>query len=288
VPFDVPAIPHRRRSTIPSDALAGLIDTLRYLRGENGCPWDRKQTLVDFCRYLIDEAYELQEAVLDAEAVTDHAPRVHDELGDVLFVALSCALSLEEASGVGLDQVAQQANDKIVRRHPHVFGGRTAASPEESLQHWRDVKAQEARERGETPQSLLDGIPRTLPAIRRALTVQRKVGAVGFEWETAAQVYAKFLEEARELRDVLPSQDAARIREELGDMLFSVINLARFVGVDAEAALHTTTSKFVRRFQFVERELASRGVTPEQASLQEMDGLWERAKREMPDAGGGA
>jgi uncharacterized protein YabN with tetrapyrrole methylase and pyrophosphatase domain len=191
------------------DSLARLLETLRYLRSENGCPWDREQTLADMCRYLIDEAYELQDTV---------------------------------------------------------------------------------RERGEEVPTLLGKLPRSLPALRRALTVQHKVASVGFEWETAAQVYAKFLEEARELKEVLPGSDPAagadpaRVEEELGDMLFSVVNLGRFLGLDPEAALETTVAKFVRRFDHVERRLRERGQTLEQATLAEMDALWEEAKRKGPDA----
>lgn len=262
-------------------SLEQLLETLRLLRGDNGCPWDRSQTLADLVRYLIDESYELQEAVTAATGAGNVDPGdIVDELGDVLFIAISCALLLEEQGSGSLEAAARAANDKIMRRHPHVFGDRSASTPAEGLQHWREIKQQEARQRGDTDISLLDGIPRNLPAIRRALTVQRKVGAVGFEWENREQVYAKFLEEARELRDVLPSGDASRVEEELGDMLFSVINLARFVGVDAEAALQRTVGKFVRRFQFVERQLAARQTSPEAASLPEMDALWELAKRE--------
>ena len=255
-----------------------LIATLRHLRGPEGCPWDRRQTFADLCRYLIDEAYELQDTA-DLHA-HDHSI---EEMGDALFVALSCALALEDAGVATLDTIAATAQAKIVRRHPHVFGDRTAHTAEEGLKHWQDVKAEEARARGEEPAPYLGRLPRSLPALRRALAVQRKVAEVGFEWETAAQVHAKLLEEGRELNEVLTLGDPARLRDELGDLLFSVVNLARFLGADPEAALESTVAKFTRRFGYVESQLRARGRTLEQAGLAEMDALWEEAKqREAP------
>jgi MazG family protein len=234
------------------------------------------------CRYLIDEAYELQDSVRDSDL-----EETADELGDVLFLVLSCSLVLEELGGAGLDQITRSAHSKIVRRHPHVFGDRSAASPEESLRHWRDIKESEARQRGKPVPLLLDDIPRSLPPLRRALMVQRKVGSVGFEWETAEQVHHKLIEEAHELSDVLAQGDARRIEEELGDILFSVVNLGRFLGVDPEAALRSTVGKFARRFAYVEENLRRRGRTLEEASLGEMDHLWEESKQtqapEPPD-----
>ncbi len=264
-------------------ALEELLDTLRFLRGPNGCPWDRKQTMADLCRYLLDEAYELQ----------DHADLVQpaaatDELGDVLFVTLSCVLLMEEHGYGDLDRVATGARDKIVRRHPHVFGDQTAKSPEESLQHWQSVKDDESRARGEAPAPFLGRFPRSMPALRRALAIQRKVAEVGFEWETAEQVHAKLLEEGRELREVLPLGDPARIQDELGDLLFSVVNLARFLGTDPEVALESTIAKFTARFGYVEREILAKGGSLQAATLPEMDALWEEAKRQHPPEAAGS
>jgi len=259
------------------DALTDLIATLRVLRGPDGCPWDREQTLADWCRFLLDETYEFQD-VLDLRDPNATA----DELGDVFFVALSCALWLDEHGHPGLEAAAARARDKIVRRHPHVFGDRTARTPEEGLQHWREAKAAEARARGEEPAPFLGAPPRSMPALRRALAVQRRVAEVGFEWETAAQVWAKLLEEGRELHDVLPLGDRARLQDELGDVLFSVVNLSRFLEVDPESALSGTVAKFSERFGYVERELRARGRTLEDATADEMDELWEEAKGTSP------
>jgi tetrapyrrole methylase family protein/MazG family protein len=251
-----------------------LIDTLRRLRGEQGCPWDRSRTLPDLCGYLIEEAYELQETadLVDRDAAAD-------ELGDVLFMALSCVLYLEEHGGADLGNIAARARDKVVRRHPHVFGDRVARDAAEGAQRWQEMKDAEARARGEDPPPYLGTLPRAMPALRRALAIQRKVAEVGFEWETADQVYAKLLEESRELQEVLSLGDARRMQDELGDMLFSVVNLARFLGVDPEAALAGTLQKFVERFGYVERRLREQGRELRGATLEEMDKLWEEAKR---------
>jgi len=255
-------------------ALLELVDTLRFLRGGNGCPWDRQQTFADLCRYLLDESYELQEHA----ALTD-PPAAAEEMGDVLFVALCAALLLEERTEWSLERIAALARAKIVRRHPHVFGDRTARSPEESLRHWEEVKAEEARARGEVPAPFLRPLPASVPALRRALAVQRRVAEVGFEWETVDQVWAKLLEESRELHAVVPTGEASRIQDELGDILFSVVNLSRFLDVDPEAALAGTVAKFTRRFGYVERTLEATGRDLRHATLAEMDALWEESKR---------
>lgn len=261
-------------------ALEELVETLRFLRSPQGCPWDRKQTFADLCRYLLDETYELQ----DTAALEDPAA-TREEMGDVLFVALCAALLLEERGVASLEAVAAEARGKIIRRHPHVFGDATAQSAEEGLRHWQDVKAAEARARGEEPAAHLGRLPRSLPALRRALAVQRKVAEVGFEWETADQVHAKLLEEGRELREVMPLGDPARLADELGDLMFSAVNLARFLNVDPEAALEGTVAKFTRRFGYVERNLLERGRSLQDATLAEMDALWEESKTRLgPDA----
>ena len=258
----------------PVEHLQRLLETLRFLRGDHGCPWDREQTFDAMCGFLIDEAYELQDA-----ARTDDTVGAAEELGDVLFLLLSCVLMLQERSGPDVGEIARRTEEKIIRRHPHVFGDRDARSAAEGARHWRDVKDAEAKARGDTAPRLLDSLPRSLPALRRALTVQRRVAAVGFEWENAEQVRAKIVEETEELRLVVQGGDPRRIEDELGDMLFSVINLGRFLGVDPEAALQSTVGKFVQRFGRVEDALRARGRTLEEATLQEMDAHWEEAKR---------
>jgi len=271
---------HRGGTTIAP--LQPLLETLRFLRGDQGCPWDRAQSLADFCRYLIDEAYELQDAIRDGDEQSSA-----EELGDVLFLVLSCSLILQEQGGPDVAQIATKTREKIIRRHPHVFGDLQARDAAEGERHWRDIKEAEARSQGKAPPKLLDGIPRTLPPLRRALTLQRRVASVGFEWETAEQVHRKILEETQELQEVLHGGDPRRIEDEVGDMLFSVVNLGRFLGVDPEAALRSTVDKFARRFAYVEESLQRRQRSLEAASLAEMDALWEEAKaREKRDEAG--
>lgn len=268
-------MPRRPRGGASIQRLQQLLDTLRFLRSDNGCPWDRKQSLADMCRYLLEEAYELQEAVRDGDA-----SGCAEELGDVLFLVLSCSIMLEQSGGPGLEEIAARTDAKIVRRHPHVFADKSARSPEEGVRHWRDMKEREARERGQRPPRLLERLPRALPPLHRALKVQREVASVGFEWETAEQVHAKILEEARELQEAMQNGDRRRIEDELGDMLFSVVNLARRLEVDPESALGSTVAKFVQRFAYVEDGLRARGRSLAAASLQEMDALWEESKRQ--------
>lgn len=253
-------------------AMHELVETLRVLRGDSGCPWDRSQSLADLCRHLIDEAYELQDA-----AAPEDAAAAAEELGDVLFMAFSCGLFLEENGGSDLERVAVLARDKIVRRHPHVFGDAAAKTSDEVVRQWRTIKEDEARARGEEPPRWLANLPRSLPALRRAVAVQRKVAEVGFEWETAEQVHAKLIEETRELGEVLG--DPARMQDELGDILFSAVNLSRFLGIDPEVALQSTVRKFVRRFDYVEERLRDSGRALGSATLSEMDALWEESKR---------
>jgi tetrapyrrole methylase family protein / MazG family protein len=166
----------------------------------------------------------------------------------------------------------------MTRRHPHVFGSAAASTPQEALQNWEEIKRQEKTATEGT--SVLDGVPRQLPSLLRAQRLQDKAARVGFEWEHVDQVWEKFAEEIRELQTAAALQNRAKVEEELGDVLFSLVNLARFLEVNPDEALHKTTGKFIRRFQFIERELHRRGKTPKQASLAEMDALWEQAKQQ--------
>lgn len=276
--FHPPGSGHREVATITP--LQQLLDTLRFLRSNEGCPWDRKQSLGDLCRYLIDEAYELQDAVQDGDDAASA-----EELGDVLFLVFSCSLILQERGRAEITQIASRTREKIIRRHPHVFGDRHARDAEEGERHWREIKEAEARSRGEEAPRLLDGIPRSLPPLRRAVTLQRRVASVGFEWETAEQVHRKIMEETQELQDVIQAGELHRIEDELGDMLFSVVNLARFLGVDPEKALRSTVDKFARRFAHVEESLRRQERSLEAATLEEMDALWEEAKTRETKAG---
>jgi tetrapyrrole methylase family protein / MazG family protein len=250
-----------------------LVNIMATLRSPSGCPWDRAQDSTSLKPYLLEEAYE----VLDA--IEEGAPhKLRDELGDLLFQVIFHAQLARERGDFDVYDILAGTIAKMTRRHPHVFGSAAASTPQEALQNWEEIKRQEKTATEGT--SVLDGVPRQLPSLLRAQRLQDKAARVGFEWEHVDQVWEKFAEEIRELQTAAALQNHAKVEEELGDVLFSLVNLARFLEVNPDEALHKTTGKFIRRFQFIERELHRRGKTPKQASLAEMDALWEQAKQQ--------
>jgi tetrapyrrole methylase family protein / MazG family protein len=250
-----------------------LVNIMATLRSPSGCPWDRAQDSTSLKPYLLEEAYE----VLDA--IEEGAPhKLRDELGDLLFQVIFHAQLARERGDFDVYDILAGTIAKMTRRHPHVFGSAAASTPQEALQNWEEIKRQEKTATEGT--SVLDGVPRQLPSLLRAQRLQDKAARVGFEWEHVDQVWEKFAEEIRELQTAAALQNRAKVEEELGDVLFSLVNLARFLEVNPDEALHKTTGKFIRRFQFIERELHRRGKTPKQASLAEMDALWEQAKQQ--------
>jgi len=257
-----------------------LIEIVATLRGPDGCPWDRAQTLESLKPHLIEEAYEL----LDVAAGPD-ADRHCDELGDVLLqILLHCRLR-EEQGAFALADVARNLADKLVRRHPHVFGEARADTPDDVIQHWEQVKAAERTAAASdaasaTPPSVLDGVPRHLPALMKAQRTQGRAARVGFDWDQTADVIAKIDEELAEVREAIARQDPDTVREEIGDLLFSVVNLARFQKIHAEAALDAAVEKFVRRFRAVEARIHAAGRTLDACRLAELDALWDSVKAE--------
>jgi tetrapyrrole methylase family protein/MazG family protein len=250
-----------------------LVNIMATLRSPSGCPWDRAQDSTSLKPYLLEEAYE----VLDA--IEEGAPhKLRDELGDLLFQVIFHAQLARERGDFDVYDILAGTIAKMTRRHPHVFGSAAASTPQEALQNWEEIKRQEKTATEGT--SVLDGVPRQLPSLLRAQRLQDKAARVGFEWEHVDQVWEKFAEEIRELQTAAALQNRAKVEEELGDVLFSLVNLARFLEVNPDEALHKTTGKFIRRFQFIERELHRRGKTPKQASLAEMDALWEQTKQQ--------
>lgn len=251
-----------------------LVDIMARLRAPDGCPWDREQTHETLKPYLIEEAYEVLDAVDEGEDED-----LAEELGDVLLQVVFHAQIASEAGRFDVEDVARAIADKLERRHPHVFGDVEADTPERVVTNWEAIKREEkAGGEGETP-GLLDGVPRGLPALLRAEQLQIKAARVGFDWEAVAEVTAKAREEVEEFAQTVEggeSQD--RVREELGDLLFSIVNVARFVGVSPEDALDRTNRKFLDRFRHIERRLAESGSSPEAATLEEMDALWDEAK----------
>ncbi|RKY64497.1 MAG: nucleoside triphosphate pyrophosphohydrolase [Candidatus Latescibacterota bacterium] len=242
-----------------------LVEVVARLRRE--CPWDRKQTHESIRPYLIEEAYEVAEAIGSGDD-----GELKEELGDLLLQVVFHARMAEERGAFSVGDVVKGLVEKLVRRHPHVFGEVEVEDAEEVLERWEEIKKKEGRE------SLLDGVPRSLPALLRARRVQEKASKVGFDWERAEGALGKLGEELGELEDAMRSGDRVRAEEELGDLLFSVVNLSRFLGLDPEWALHKAIDKFVARFKKVEEELAERGKDPREATLEEMDRIWDETK----------
>jgi tetrapyrrole methylase family protein/MazG family protein len=255
-----------------AEKFAELVDIMARLRGENGCPWDREQTSESIKPYLVEETYEVLEAIDEQDPV-----KLKEELGDLMLQIVFHAQMAEEAGAFTVRDVLAAINDKLVRRHPHVFGDVKVDTAQEVLFNWEQIKQTERRR--ETGQaSLLDGVPRELPALLRAHRLQEKASRVGFDWKEAQEVFRKVEEELAELRAAMQGQAAEQVEAELGDLLFALVNLSRFLAVNPEEALRKTIARFIARFRYIEEELARRGRSLRQASLEEMDALWAEAK----------
>jgi len=259
----MPAPSHRR---IPAEEFNRFVRIVRRLRRD--CPWDRRQTHRSLRGSLIEEAYEVVEAI--EERQIDELKR---ELGDLMLHVIMHATIAEQSGEFTLRELLEEISNKLVRRHPHVFGSRRARSAAEVKRSWEALKLDEGRS------SLLDGVPKTLPSLQRAYRMQQRAAKVGFDWSTPEEVWTKVREELEELRRAVKGRGATRREEEFGDLLFALVNFARFVKVNPEDALRRTVEKFDRRFRYVEKELRKRGKDPRDSTLAEMDRLWERAKR---------
>jgi MazG family protein len=252
-------------------AFADVVARLRSKDG--GCPWDLAQTRETLRTYILEEAYEAVEAIDGGDA-----EKIREELGDLLFQVVLQSQVASETGLFDLAAVTRGIREKIVRRHPHVFGAGRAKDASEVLVGWEESKRRERAAKGEQG-SALSGVPSALPALSRAQKVQERAGRVGFDWPSADGVLEKLDEETRELREALASGDRAAIQHELGDLLFTVVNLARKSGEDAEDALRAATARFERRFRSVESGAHSQGRAVSDLSVAEMDALWEDAKR---------
>lgn len=258
-----------------TDRIEPLIALMAALRDpQNGCPWDREQDFSTIAPYTIEEAYE----VADAIARNDMA-ELRDELGDLLFQVVFHARMAQEAGAFSFDDVVAAIVEKMTRRHPHVFGNDSVADAEEQTHAWEAHKAKERREKGEH-HSLLDGVTLGLPALVRAAKLQKRAARAGFDWPSVEGVVAKVDEELNEVRAELESNDRAALEDEIGDLLFAGVNLARHAGFDAEEALRAANRRFENRFRYLESHLQEQGRQLEQCSLEEMDRLWLEAKRE--------
>ena len=255
----------------PGASLARLVEIMDRLLAPDGCPWDREQTLETLRPFLIEETYEVIDALSGGDP-THHC----EELGDLLFqIVFQSAIRRAEGK-FDIDDVVGGISDKLVRRHPHVFAETKGVdTADKVLAQWDEIKA---AEKGHKKKRLLDGIPHG-PALARAQKVGAKCGKVGFDWPGWQGSFEKVEEEVREVKEAIEQNDPAKIHEEIGDLLFAVMNVARKVGVDAENALVDATTKFTRRFERVEDALADRGKTPQQSNLEEMDALWNDAKK---------
>jgi ATP diphosphatase len=240
-----------------------------------GCPWDLEQTWATIAPHTLEEAYELADAIERGDPA-----QVRDELGDLLFQVVFQSRIAEEQGLFDLDAVATAISDKLERRHPHVFGSATIGSAAEQTAAWEQHKAAERLAAG-TPAGTLDGVTLGLPALTRAAKLGRRAAAVRFDWNGAADVLGKVQEECGELQGAMAGGDQAHVTEELGDLLFSVAQLARHLGADPEAALRAANAKFERRFRRMESTLAAQGRTPREANQEELEALWARAKQEL-------
>jgi MazG family protein len=259
-----------------------LVEIMRTLRAPDGCPWDREQTHASLRPFVLEETYEVLEAIEHGSPA-----ELREELGDFLFEAVFLARISEEAGDFSIGDAIDAICDKLVRRHPHVFDRARALTTGEVIEQWETLKARERAATGEPPEqkrakTTLSGVPRTLPSLLRAYEVSARAASVGFDWQRAADVVSKIEEEVAELRrevDTGATGPLSRAEDEMGDLLFAMANLSRKLGIEPEAALRRANDKFTRRFEAVERAFADRGRALTDASLEEMEAEWQRVKR---------
>jgi len=248
-----------------------LVDIMAKLRGEGGCPWDKAQTHESLKPFLIEEAYEVIDAI-DAE----NPEILKEELGDLLLQIVFHSRIAEEEGRFSINDVIEKVCDKMIRRHPHIFGEVKADTAEEVLKNWEDIKKEE-KDFSSYAESM-DRLPEQLPALMKAFKVQEKAARVGFDWDSVDGALNKVYEELQEIQEVYKSEKREKIKEEIGDLLFAVVNVARFLRVDPELALRDATKKFVKRFKYVEEEAKRQNKDLSKMTLEEMDILWEQGK----------
>jgi MazG family protein len=255
-------------------AFQKLVDIMARLRAPDGCPWDREQTLESLRGFLLEETHE----VLDAIDRGDTGA-LRGEIGDLIFEGVFLAQIAADAGQFTVVESLNAITAKLIRRHPHIFdpSGRPLDTPGEVVQQWEQIKAQEQRDAGER-RGILRGVPKTLPALLRAYEIGTRVAAVGFDWSRTSEVVDKIEEEVHELRRALETEGAARTEEEMGDLLFSIANLARKLGIEPESALRKANEKFSKRFTALEERLHSQGRSVHDATLEEMEGAWQAVK----------
>jgi MazG family protein len=257
-----------------------LVSVMARLRAPGGCPWDREQTYASLSQYLLEEAYETFDAIHEADSTGDTA-NLKEELGDLLLQVVFHSTIAAEKGDFTIDEVSAGVVQKLVLRHPHVFGDAKLERAKDVLDNWDELKANERAASGRKAKehrSILDEVPVHFPALLEALKVTKKAAKVGFDWQDKARIFDKLDEEVAELKAAIYNDDAANIDEEIGDLLFVVVNLARQLDVEPETALKKTNRKFRRRFRFIEEALAAAGKELDETPLEEMDALWNSSK----------
>ena len=249
-------------------AFGKLLDVMDEIREK--CPWDKKQTFESLRHLTIEETYELGDAILDNDL-----PEIKKELGDLLLHIVFYAKIASESQSFDIADVIQSINEKLINRHPHVFGDLEIETEEEVAKNWEKLKLKEGRK------SILEGVPRSLPAMVKASRIQDKAASAGFDWDNSEQVFEKVQEEIFELYHEVKENDQPKMEAEFGDVLFSMINYARFIKVDPESALERTNKKFIKRFQFLEKETIKKGLQLSEMSLEEMDVYWAKSKKQF-------
>jgi MazG family protein len=263
-----------------SEKFDELVGVMAKLRAPGGCPWDHEQTYASLSQYLLEEAYEAFDAIHEADATGDTA-HLKEELGDLLLQVVFHSTIGAEKGDFTVDDVAAGVTQKLILRHPHVFGDATLERAQDVLDNWDELKANERKASGtdgKVRESILDEVPVHFPGLLEALKITKKVSKVGFDWPDTAPIFEKINEETVELRDAIRADDKEHIAEEIGDLLFAVVNLARHLDVEPETALKKTNRKFRKRFKFIEDRLKSEGRSLETSPLEEMDALWNEAK----------
>ncbi len=251
-----------------------LCAIMRALRSPNGCPWDKEQTPKSLKKYILEEAYELLEAIDN-----DDNQNIMEEVGDLLFLLIFLVCIYEEEKIFNFSELLFQTGNKMIRRHPHVFGNDMASDAEQVISKWRNIKKEEDKEKGRK-YSILGHLPLSLPALQRAYRIGERASRIGFDWENAIPVFDKLKEEEEELKEAIRSDDSDAIKQELGDVLFVVANISRLLGINPEEALSETVKKFESRFHFMEDMAQKRGIMLDTLSIDELESLWQEAKNQ--------
>jgi len=248
-----------------------LVEIMARLRGPDGCPWDKAQDHKTLKPYLIEEAYEVLDAI-----DSGRSDKLAEELGDLLLHIVFHAQMASENDKFDIEIICKKINEKLIQRHPHIFHEKTEMSKSQVLDQWEAIKQDNNKNH-----SVLEGVPRAMPALLKAYRIQEKVGSLGFDWKEAREVVAKIKEEVAEFEEAFEKNDEQAMHHELGDLLFSLVNLSRHLGLRAEEALDDTNKKFIERFKYIEKKLAEKGKRPADSTLEEMDVFWEESKREI-------